>query len=188
MLLFSRWLKNVQFLFTIAYLTMDSRDPSSLERKALNVPCRPARLAWKTRQSAPNSCVLCQVPATLFFLLIQYGIWCVSPLSSSLYRSAKTPSGYRELTRKPPPIYVMLQPPSYATCLRSALRRLWKTKNKSLMIVSMRLSNIGNVFTTGYTERQAFCPVVRIVSHHPLTRKRVLLPPPPGSGGGGHTR
>jgi hypothetical protein len=36
--------ENVAF-FSPAYLTMDSRDPSSLERKALKVPCRPARLA-----------------------------------------------------------------------------------------------------------------------------------------------
>jgi hypothetical protein len=41
------------------------------------------------------------------------------------------------------------------------------------MVVSMRLLNIGNVFTTEYTERQAFCPVV---CPPPLTRKRVLLP------------
>jgi hypothetical protein len=33
------------FMYMKAYLTMDSRDPSSLERKALKVPCRPARLA-----------------------------------------------------------------------------------------------------------------------------------------------
>ncbi len=37
---------------------MDSRDPSSLERKALNVPCRPARLAWKTVVSTQFLCTL----------------------------------------------------------------------------------------------------------------------------------
>ncbi len=33
------------------------------------------------------------------------------------------------------------------------------------------------------TEYQTFCPVVRIGSHHPLTRKRVLLPPFGSQGG-----
>ncbi len=39
--------------------------------------------------------------------------------------------------------------------------------------------------TREYTECQAFYPVVRIGSTHPLICKRVLLPPPFGSKGGG---
>ncbi len=126
---------------------MDSRDPSSLERKALNVPCRPARLAWKTRQSAPNSCVLCHVvakfyPHSLRIIICAFLIyWFVSRRYLHRCSSAKTPSGYPELNRKS-----ILYTPGFNHLVTPHSEKYGKQKT-NIWFLFLRLSNIRNVLT-----------------------------------------